>query len=255
MDWYFVIKTIHGRRYRYRQKTWRENGRVRTRSEYIGPWSDEGPKHPDLSGATTLPLRFPERAQLPTFDEQITKRALTLLTQDDCRGAPWAHAWSQAPHPHNEVQLDGRVALVLKNLRVMMADETDGAYYRPNLDIVNIPPQECFATIGPQSATQAYHAVLFHELVHWTGGRGRLLRRTGSKFGQVWYAREELVAELGAVMLMQHFGMELGNTARHARYFQRWFDRAGKSSIALSHAKREAARAVRFILERGIIQT
>jgi hypothetical protein len=37
MDWYIVIKTIKGRRYRYRQKTWREGGRVRTRSEYIGP--------------------------------------------------------------------------------------------------------------------------------------------------------------------------------------------------------------------------
>lgn len=35
MQWYTVIKTINGRRYRYRQKTWREGGRVRTRSEYI----------------------------------------------------------------------------------------------------------------------------------------------------------------------------------------------------------------------------
>jgi hypothetical protein len=41
MDWYVVIKKIQGRRYRYRQKTWRENGRVRTRSEYIGLANDE----------------------------------------------------------------------------------------------------------------------------------------------------------------------------------------------------------------------
>jgi hypothetical protein len=40
MDWYIVIKMINGCRYRYRQKTWRENGRVRTRSEYIGPAGD-----------------------------------------------------------------------------------------------------------------------------------------------------------------------------------------------------------------------
>jgi hypothetical protein len=37
MSWYVVIKTINGRRYRYRQRTWREGGRMRTRSEYIGP--------------------------------------------------------------------------------------------------------------------------------------------------------------------------------------------------------------------------
>ncbi|MGD0643266.1 MAG: hypothetical protein ABSC22_21205 [Roseiarcus sp.] len=37
MSWYIVIKTIKGRRYRYRQRTWRENGRMRCKSEYIGP--------------------------------------------------------------------------------------------------------------------------------------------------------------------------------------------------------------------------
>jgi hypothetical protein len=37
MDWYFVVKTIKGRRYYYRQRTWREGKRVRTHSEYVGP--------------------------------------------------------------------------------------------------------------------------------------------------------------------------------------------------------------------------
>lgn len=36
MKWYIVIKTINGTRYRYRQKTWREGKRVRTRSEFLG---------------------------------------------------------------------------------------------------------------------------------------------------------------------------------------------------------------------------
>jgi hypothetical protein len=37
METYTVIKTINGRRYRYSQKTWREGGRVRTKSVYLGP--------------------------------------------------------------------------------------------------------------------------------------------------------------------------------------------------------------------------
>ena len=37
MDWYVVVKTINGHPYRYRQKTWREGGRVRTKSVYVGP--------------------------------------------------------------------------------------------------------------------------------------------------------------------------------------------------------------------------
>lgn len=36
MEWYRVIKTIRGRRYIYDQKTYRENGRVRTLNRYIG---------------------------------------------------------------------------------------------------------------------------------------------------------------------------------------------------------------------------
>lgn len=37
MDWYIVVKTINRRRYRYRQRTWREGKKVRCESHYIGP--------------------------------------------------------------------------------------------------------------------------------------------------------------------------------------------------------------------------
>ncbi len=37
MSWHIVAKTINGRRFLYRQMTWREGRRMRTRSEYIGP--------------------------------------------------------------------------------------------------------------------------------------------------------------------------------------------------------------------------
>ena len=37
MDWYIVIKTINGHRYRYRQRTQRHGTCVRTQSEYLSP--------------------------------------------------------------------------------------------------------------------------------------------------------------------------------------------------------------------------
>jgi hypothetical protein len=46
---YEVIKTINGRQYRYEQETYRENGRVRTRSTYIGP-VDGGRRKKGLTG-------------------------------------------------------------------------------------------------------------------------------------------------------------------------------------------------------------
>lgn len=40
MGWYFVTKRIGGRAYRYKQRTYREGGKVRTQCEYVGPISD-----------------------------------------------------------------------------------------------------------------------------------------------------------------------------------------------------------------------
>ena len=36
MEWYVVTKWIKGRPYLYEQRTWREEGRVRTESRYLG---------------------------------------------------------------------------------------------------------------------------------------------------------------------------------------------------------------------------
>ena len=41
MQWYNVIKKIGGKSYLYRQRTYREGGKVRTQSKYLGPLSDD----------------------------------------------------------------------------------------------------------------------------------------------------------------------------------------------------------------------
>ena len=37
MGWYFITKVIKGYSYLYRQRTWREGGKVKCQSQYIGP--------------------------------------------------------------------------------------------------------------------------------------------------------------------------------------------------------------------------
>lgn len=44
MSWYTVIKTVKGRRYRYKQRTWREGNRVRTESIYLGALDRSAPR-------------------------------------------------------------------------------------------------------------------------------------------------------------------------------------------------------------------
>ena len=45
MEWYFVVKTINGRRYRYRQKTYRNGTRVRTNANTSRPSRHRLPWH------------------------------------------------------------------------------------------------------------------------------------------------------------------------------------------------------------------
>ncbi len=245
MDWYVVIKTIKGRCYYYRQKTWREGARVRTHSEYIGLVANGYPDR--VQSAEDRPSR-----QAPTkLTAESVATAAQVLTGK--KADDWEHHWDARRHGETLVRRDKRIDATLKKLNIGWTHGTNGAYFSPQTGKVNIPPLRCFVDKRGQSATSAYYIVVFHEVVHWT------MLHTKREVDSSWladYAREELVAELGAVLLMRHFDMDIGNEARHALYFQTWLDRAGYGPTrdqALEYAKVEAERAVRFILECGII--
>ncbi len=80
-NWYFVTKTINGRRYRYRQRSWRENGHVRTESHYIGPETlpiDRDLRDSDVHMFTPKLDIFPP-AQRQLWDELNTTPAMFVL--------------------------------------------------------------------------------------------------------------------------------------------------------------------------------
>lgn len=237
MDWYIVVKTIKGKRYYYRQKTWRDGKNIRTRSEYVGP-VDSGGCDPVLPPAATR----------QTTLKKLADDSLDILLGEKAEG--WEHHWNGDREGPVLVARLPAVDEVIKGLGVKWSHNTSGAFFRPATGQVNIPPLRCFIDKEGQSATAAYYIVVFHELVHWT--KRHIERPSGFDGSQ--YAREELVAELGAVMLMKHFNIEIGNTARHALYFQTWLSRIKSSlctnSAALKFASKEAQRAVQYILER-----
>ena len=93
----------------------------------------------------------------------------------------------------------------------------DTACYRPDADTLHMPAFEAFQD------PEAYYAVLAHELVHWTGHRSRLDRDlTLGRFGDEAYAREELVAELGAAFVCADLGLTLEPRPDHAAYIASW---------------------------------
>jgi antirestriction protein ArdC len=89
------------------------------------------------------------------------------------------------------------------------------ACYSPDLDQISMPAAEAFTTREAMAATWA------HEQSHSTGHKDRLARAMGGSFGSESYAREELVAELSAVLICYRLqiGCQLEN---HAAYLQHW---------------------------------
>ena len=114
------------------------------------------------------------------------------------------------------------------------------AFYRPSTDSIQLPPAEAFNTIGD------YYAAAFHELTHWTGAKSRCDRDFSGRFGDTAYAREELVAEMGAAFLMAQTQIE--GEMQHASYIASWLKVLKNDKRAVFVAASAAQKAVDFVL-------
>jgi antirestriction protein ArdC len=230
MGWYRVVKTIKGHQYIYEQRTWREGKRVRTESRYIG------------SAVNTTKPGYPSPPAL-------VEEAFADLMKPYPLQHQWTHGWVAEPKQERALERVGVVDEFLAGLKLRQTSSTEAAYYKRNLDTINIPPEQCFFESDGETATQSYYGTLFHELGHWTGHPTRLNRRMKIyDFDHESYSREELVAAAIAIILMRYFNIAPQTMTRHAHYFQVWLSRTADKEKALAYARREAKRAARFLL-------
>lgn len=116
------------------------------------------------------------------------------------------------------------------------------ACYSGSGDHVQMPCFESFRSV------EAYYATLAHELTHWTKHESRLDRKFGGKkFGDEGYAREEVVAELGAAFLCADLALTPEPGAEHAAYIQSWLKVLRQDKRAIFSAAAHAQRAVEFL--------
>ena len=87
--------------------------------------------------------------------------------------------------------------------------------YSPTTDIIKMPLPEQF------ESDDAHQSTFYHECIHATGHHKRLDRDMSGRFGSEDYAREELVAELGAVFLCNSLGVPY-EISQHASYLNSW---------------------------------
>lgn len=89
------------------------------------------------------------------------------------------------------------------------------AFYNPLADRIHLPDRKAF------HSGAAFYATWAHEAIHSTGHPSRLGRDLSGVMGSNTYATEELVAELGAVLLGDR--LEIGsNVGNHAAYLADW---------------------------------
>jgi antirestriction protein ArdC len=118
------------------------------------------------------------------------------------------------------------------------------AYYQRESDRVNMPKRETFA------AETEYYSTLFHELIHATGHESRLgrLANESTNFGSSTYAKEELLAEMGAAYLNATAGILHSNIDNSAAYIASWLKRLKDDRKLVVMAAAAAQRASDFIL-------
>ena len=116
------------------------------------------------------------------------------------------------------------------------------AFYSNGSDHVQMPVFECF------SSPEAYYATLAHEVTHWTKHKSRLDRDFGRrKWGDEGYAREELVAELGAAFLCADLALTPEPGTDHAAYIQNWLKVLKDDKRAIFSAAAHAQKAADFL--------
>lgn len=121
--------------------------------------------------------------------------------------------------------------------------------YVPRTDEIRIPAR------GQYGSVEGFTSTLAHEYTHATGATNRLNRKLTGNFGSDNYAFEELVAELGSVLVCSQLGFSYegpGDIDAHAAYLKSWIRglKEDDGHSVLQKAFSEAQRACEMIMSR-----
>ncbi len=116
------------------------------------------------------------------------------------------------------------------------------AFYSPATDHIQMPPQSAFAT------AEGFCGTLVHELGHWTGAESRLNRDLRNPFGSHDYAREELRAEIGQMMVCAELGIADCDFSNNAAYVASWLEKLRSDRKEIFRAAADAQRIADYLL-------
>lgn len=114
------------------------------------------------------------------------------------------------------------------------------AFYSPAIDQITLPALAAF------DSDESYYATALHELTHFSGHKSRCNRDFSHRHGDEAYAREELVAELGAAYLCAAIGIQ--GQLQHAEYLASWLAVLKSDKKAIFQAASAAQKAVDYLM-------
>lgn len=128
------------------------------------------------------------------------------------------------------------------NTGAIVREDEARAYYSILEDTIYMPPLRKF------EQAERYFSTLAHEHVHWTGKPTRVPRNfPRAVCNPANYAREELVAELGAAFLCADLGLSLTPRTDHADYIGHWLQLLRNDKRAIFQAAALAQKATDYL--------
>jgi antirestriction protein ArdC len=168
-------------------------------------------------------------------------KAYTVFNAEQVEGLP-ARYYSKPADPLLLSERAAGVDAFVTKTKAQVSHGGNAAFYTAGLDCIQMPHFEAFRD------TESYYGTLLHELTHWTGHKSRLDRDFGRKaFGDAGYAREELVAELGAAFLCADLAISLNPREDHAAYLGHWLEVLRQDKRAVFQAAAYAQKSSDFL--------
>lgn len=167
-------------------------------------------------------------------------KRFTVFNVAQCEGLRDGLASDPAPLPEREIVPVAEEVIAASGVEFRIGG--DRAFYAPDPDFIQVPPQPAFFD------QINFYRTCLHELTHATGHPKRLGRDLRNGFGSKDYAREELVAEMGSAFLCAALGIV--PTVRHSDYIGSWLDVLREDNRAIFRAASAATKAADWLLAR-----
>jgi antirestriction protein ArdC len=168
-------------------------------------------------------------------------KTYTVFNVEQIEGLPEQY-YAKPPVRLTPIERIAHAEAFVQNTKADIRIGGNRAYYAAEPDHIRLPPIEAFRD------TESFYATELHELMHWTRHETRLSRDFRRKaWGDEGYAREEIVAELGAALACCELDITPEVREDHASYISSWLNILNNDKRFIIESAAHAQRAADYL--------